>query len=177
MDGCVMPPLPPLLFSRALLDMAIVEEGPNMEEEVRAREDTVYRIQLRLLEIQLRLLDEEERKLKLQERYATGDDLAGIQLRLERIPSKMSKLRLKMVGMGVWVGRNGCGLLVTSQGHGGVDCFSCMCQMITGIFWKGTFCYSYSVRAKLPNKLTRVVISRLYLSVNLRVHSPPAATL
>lgn len=104
MDGCVMPPLPPLLFSRALLDMAIVEEGPNMEEEVRAREDTVYRIQLRLLEIQLRLLDEEERKLKLQERYATGDDLAGIQLRLERIPSKMSKLRLKMVGMGVWVG-------------------------------------------------------------------------
>ena len=88
---------PSLLPSRALLDMAIVEEGPNLEAEVKAREDTVYRIQLRLLEIQLRLLDEEERKLKLQERFAVGDDLAGIQRRLECIPSKMSKLRLKMV--------------------------------------------------------------------------------
>ena len=46
---------------RALLDMALVEEGPNMEMEVRKKEDDVYRIQLRLLEIQLHLLEEEER--------------------------------------------------------------------------------------------------------------------
>ena len=41
--------------------MALVEEGLNMEVEVRKKEDDVYRIQLRLLEIQLHLLEEEER--------------------------------------------------------------------------------------------------------------------
>lgn len=82
---------------RALLDMAIVEEGPNMEIEVRKKEDDVYRIQLRLLEIQLRLLEEEEQKLRLEERYLEGEELKSIRKRLEYLPSKMSKLRLKMV--------------------------------------------------------------------------------
>ena len=84
---------------RALLDMAVVEEGQNMEEEVREKEDLVYQIQLRLYEIQVRLLGEEEHKLKLQEKYAEGDDLAGIRRRLEHIPSKQAKIRLKMVGL------------------------------------------------------------------------------
>ena len=82
---------------RALLDMAIVEEGPEMEAEVREKEDMVYQIQLRLYEINLRLLEEDERRLKLQERFADGEDLVSIQRRLEHIPSKMSKIRLKMV--------------------------------------------------------------------------------
>ena len=86
---------------RALLDMAIVEEGTNMETEVRKKEDDVYRIQLRLLEIQLRLLEEEERKLRLEERYVEGVELEPIRRRLEYLPSKMSKLRLKMV-CGIW---------------------------------------------------------------------------
>ena len=86
-----------LLIPRALLDMALVEEGPNMEAEVKEREEVVYRIQLRLLEIQLRLLEEEERKLKLQEKYAIAEDLTRMQRRLKCIPSKMSKLRLMMV--------------------------------------------------------------------------------
>ena len=68
-----------------------------METEVRKKEDDVYRIQLRLLEIQLRLLEEEERKLRLEERYVEGVELEPIRRRLEYLPSKMSKLRLKMV--------------------------------------------------------------------------------
>lgn len=82
---------------RALLDMAVVEEGPEMEAAVREKEDLVYRIQLRLYEIQLRLLEEEECRLRLQERYAEGEEKEGIQRRMERIPSKMSKIRLRMV--------------------------------------------------------------------------------
>ncbi len=82
---------------RALLEMAIVEEGPEMEGAVREKEDLVYRIQLRLYEIQLRLLEEDERRLKLQERYAEGERLEDIQRKVERIPSKMSKIRLRMV--------------------------------------------------------------------------------
>ncbi len=68
-----------------------------MEVEVRKKEDDVYRIQLRLLEIQLRLLEEEERKLRLEERYTEGAESEGVARRLEHLPSKMSKLRLKMV--------------------------------------------------------------------------------
>ncbi len=68
-----------------------------MEVEVRKKEDGVYRIQLRVLEIQLRLLEEEERKLRLEERYTEGVGHEGVVTRLEHIPSKMSKLRLKMV--------------------------------------------------------------------------------
>ena len=84
---------------RALLDMAVVEEGQNMEEEVREKEDLVYQIQLRLYEIQIRLLGEEEHKLQLQEKYAEGETLAAIKRRLEHIPSKQAKIRLKMVGL------------------------------------------------------------------------------
>ena len=67
-----------------------------MEVEVRKKEDDVYRIQLRLLEIQLRLLEEEERKLRLEERYIEGAESVSVARRLEYLPSKMSKLRLKM---------------------------------------------------------------------------------
>ena len=86
---------------RALLDMAIVEEGAEMAGKVKAKEDVVYQVQFRLLEIKLRLLEEEERKLNLQERYAEGAQLGAIQKRLEHIPSKMSKLRLKMVSLAI----------------------------------------------------------------------------
>lgn len=84
-------------FLRALLDMALVEEGPDMEMEVKKKEDHVYRIQLRLFEAQLRLLEEEVRKLKLEEKYSEGSELEAIRKRLEYLPSKMAKLRLKMV--------------------------------------------------------------------------------
>ena len=82
---------------RALLTMALVEEGPEMEEEVARCERLVYRVQLRMYEIQLRLLEEEERKLRLQARYAEGEELTALQRHSEAIPSKMSKIRLKMV--------------------------------------------------------------------------------
>lgn len=85
---------------RAMLAMAIVEEGPHMEAEVREREDLVFSIQLRLSELKLRLLEEDERRLRLQEKYAEGKTLAGIRSRLEKIPSKMAKIRLKMVSHG-----------------------------------------------------------------------------
>ena len=82
---------------RALLAMAVVEEGPGMEEEVGRRERVVFGVQLRLFEIQLRLHEEEEKKLRLQVRYAEGAELAAVLARAEAIPSKMSKIRLKMV--------------------------------------------------------------------------------
>lgn len=82
---------------RALLAMALVEEGPGMEEEMGRCERAVYRVQLRMHEIQLRLLEEEERKLRLQAHYVEGEELAALQRHSEAIPSKMSKIRLKMV--------------------------------------------------------------------------------
>lgn len=83
--------------------MAVVEEGPGMESAVRNKEDVVYQISLHLLEVKLRLLEEEERKLKLQERYASGEDLNTITKCLEKIPSRMSKLRLKMVHLYIYI--------------------------------------------------------------------------
>ncbi len=77
-----------------------------MEVEVRKKEDDVYRIQLRLLEIQLRLLEEEERKLRLEERYIEGAESVSVARRLEYLPSKMSKLRLKMVGARICIVSN-----------------------------------------------------------------------
>lgn len=82
---------------RALLAMALVEEGPGMEEEVAQCERVVFRVQLQMYEIQLRLLEEEERKLRLQARYAEGEGLTALQRHSKAIPSKMSKIRLKMV--------------------------------------------------------------------------------
>ena len=85
------------MICRALLVMAIVEEGPKMEEEVTKKEDKVFDIQLQLLVIKLRLLEEEECRLKLQEKVAGEEALPAISRQLENIPSKMSKLRLRMV--------------------------------------------------------------------------------
>ena len=83
----------------ALLDMALVQQGVSMEAEVLRKEDQVYQIQLRLYEIRLRLLEEEERKLKLQLKYAESESerQSAIANVLESLPSKMSKLRLKIV--------------------------------------------------------------------------------
>ena len=81
----------------ALLDMALVEEGPDMEADLEEKESQVYRVQARLYETQLRLLEEDERRLKLQEGYVEGSALVAIQKKLNGLPSKASKLRLKMV--------------------------------------------------------------------------------
>ena len=81
----------------ALLDMALVEEGPGMEAELEEKESQVYRVQAKLYETQLRLLEEDERRLRLQENYVTGSTQAAIQKKLSILPSKASKLRLKMV--------------------------------------------------------------------------------
>ena len=86
----------------ALLDMALVEEGPGMEAELEEKEEQVYRVQTRLYEAQLRLLEEDERRLRLQEKYVEGSAQVAIQKRLASLPSKAAKLRLKMVRMCGW---------------------------------------------------------------------------
>ena len=80
----------------ALLDMALVEEGPGMEAELEDKENQVYRVQAKLYETQLRLLEEDEHRLRLQVNYVEGSTQAAIQKKLTILPSKASKLRLKL---------------------------------------------------------------------------------
>ena len=57
----------------ALVAMAKIEEGPNMETEILECEDRVYNIHIKYLDVQLRLFKEEEVKLQFQLQYL--DDL------------------------------------------------------------------------------------------------------
>lgn len=79
----------------ALVAMANVEDGSNMEDELLEHEERVYQIQSKCLEVQLRLLKEEETKLLFQLQYLDEEQKKSIEDRIYKVRSKGAKYRIK----------------------------------------------------------------------------------
>ena len=81
----------------ALLAMAKVEEGPNMEKELADHEATIYDLQAKCLEVQLLLLKEEDTKLQFQLQYLDGEQRRALEKKQKRLYTKGAKYRVKKV--------------------------------------------------------------------------------